>query len=329
MTSISPNDSLSKRTDRVTRVYDRRTGSLVEERVLGDALMRLAYLGPGRALFSLLFFRTAWFSRLLGRYADCRCSRRRIAGTVRDLGIDMSECRDPLESFRTFNEFFYRRLKDGARPFDPDPAVLCSPADCRISVFPRLAGDTCVPVKGKEYTLSALFGPAKAERATAFSGGSLAVCRLCPADYHRFHYPGAGTTVERWEVDGRLHSVHPLVLGLGIPVFVENRRVVSLLRLVNLGPTAFVEVGAFGVGGMVQTHVETSFRKMAEKGYFRFGGSTIILVFEEDAVRFDEDLREQSAAGLETLVKAGERIGGMTPRAEPQCDGLRPDAAVR
>jgi len=293
---------------KATLIYDRQSRSLVEEKVLGDTLMRLAYLSPGRALFQLLFFRTAWLSRLLGCYASSALSRRHITKTIAGLGIDVTEFKNPPDSFHSFNEFFVRHLKNGVRPFDPTPEALCSPADRRLLVFPELQDDTCLPVKGKEYTIAELFGPEHASQAEAFRGGALAVCRLCPADYHRFHFPAAGSIEEEWAISGRLHSVHPLALGLNIPVFVQNRRVVSLLRLETFGIAAFIEVGAFGVAAIVQTHDEKRFGKMDEKGYFEFGGSTIILVFQKGAVTFDEDLVQQSTAGRETLVKAGERI---------------------
>jgi phosphatidylserine decarboxylase len=176
-------------------------------------------------------------------------------------------------------------------------------------VFPRLADSTCVPVKGSQFTVSDLLGPGHEAEAAAFAGGALAVCRLCPADYHRFHYPADGRETAHWQVPGALHSVNPLAIELGLNVFAENRRQVTLLDLETYGCCAFVEVGAFGVAGIVQTHARGVFAKMAEKGYFKFGGSTLVLVFRAGAVRFDEDLCRHSAAGMEVLVRSGETIG--------------------
>jgi phosphatidylserine decarboxylase len=290
-------------------VYDRRTGSRFQETVLGDGMMRLAYSRPCRWAAEWLLFRNYLVSRLLGWYADQGFSRRRIRPTVEQLGMDESEFLRPVEDFRTFNEFFYRKLKPGARPFAADPATFCSPADCRILVYPCLRDGQCVPVKGRPFTVAGLFGPAGGNHPEAYDGGALAICRLCPADYHRYHYPADGNRMAEWDVDGRLHSVNPLALALNLPIFDQNHRVVSLLALARFGAVAFVEVGAFGVGGIVQTHGQAAFLRGEEKGYFRFGGSTIVLVFRPHAITFDEDLVAHSSEGLETLVRCGEGIG--------------------
>jgi phosphatidylserine decarboxylase len=291
------------------QVFDRRRGEYFRETVLGDGLMRLAYSAPLRGVSQWLLFRRALWSRLLGWYADRRLSRGRIQRTIAQLGLDESEFRDPVTSFGSFNEFFYRRLREGARPFDPAPERLSSPADCRLLVFPRLEGATCVPVKGREFTVGGLLGPGHEAEAAEFVGGALMVCRLCPADYHRYHYPAAGREVADWGVPGALNSVNPLALELGLNVFAENRRQVTMLELETHGRCAFVEVGAFGVAGIVQTHAWGPFAKMAEKGYFKFGGSTLVLVFRAGAVSLDDDLCHHSAAGTEVLVRCGESLG--------------------
>ena len=290
-------------------VHDRRTGELVQERVLGDRLLRLAYFSPLRPLCQLTLFRYSLASRVLGWYCDSAWSRRKIAGVIEFLGIDTAEFREPLSSFRTFNEFFCRRLREGARPFDPDPAVLCSPADARLTVIPRLEDEAQISVKGGSFTVEALLRAPAASDVAGLAGGAAVIARLCPADYHRFHYPAAGSRDAGWEIGGRYNSVNPLALAARPAVFQENRRFVSILDLHRFGKTAFVEVGAFGVGGIVQTHTAPTFEKMDEKGYFRFGASTIVLLFQPDAVRIDADLLANSEAGRETLVRAGETIG--------------------
>ena len=115
--------------------------------------------------------------------------------------------------------------------------------------------------------------------------------------------------MDSWEIDGRLHSVNSMVLSLGIPVFDQNRRVVTLLDLERFGRVAFIEVGAFGVAGIVNTHEGPAFRKMDEKGLFKFGGSTLVLLFEPGRMVFDDDVLAHSDEGLETLVRVGETLG--------------------
>ena len=289
-------------------VYERATGKLFQETVLGDALLKLAYLSPARGVFRLFLFSNAFFSKLLGWYSDTRWSRRKIAKTIALLDIDPGEFRDPVSSFRTFNEFFCRHLREGARPFDESPDVLCCPADCRLTVMPTLEKTTCVPVKGARFTIEELLR-APVEVAAEFAGGTCLVARLCPSDYHRFHYPAEGCELRRWGIDGRLDSVNPIALALDIAVFAENRRIVNMFDLKRFGKVAFVEVGAFGVAGIVHTHEGRAFRKMDEKGLFKFGGSTIVLVFQAGMVEISPDLIENSCAGYETRVLAGENVG--------------------
>ncbi len=304
MTQISPNIHL----------IDRRTGSTVYETVLGDRLLRLACLPPVRGIARGLLFNSGLPTRLLGWYADSRWSRGKIAATIRDLAIDMADYETPAGGYASFNDFFTRRLKPGRRPFDPDPAVLVSPADCRLLVYERLSQATCFPVKGVSFTLEELLGsgPNAAAEAARLANGVLLVCRLCPADYHRFHYPAAGRTAATWTVPGAYESVNPFALAAGARPFSGNARRVSILDTAATGRTAFIEVGAFGVGRIVQTHPTEKFAKMDEKGFFAFGGSTLVLVFPQGTFQPDTDLCRNSAQGLETLIRAGEPLGRST-----------------
>ncbi len=289
--------------------YRRGSSQKEEEIILGESLMRWAYHSRAGKLLGALLFEHPWLSRLSGRLAGTRWSRRQIPRVIRNLAIDPAEFAEPPEAYPTFNAFFSRRLKPGARPFATDPLVFASPADGRILVYPQLQAGTLLPVKGRSFTVDLLLGG----DATAFHGGSLAIVRLCPADYHRFHFPCDGRLLEQKRIPGRFHSVNPLILALGIDVFGENQREVALLENEPLGRFAYVEVGAFGVGSIVQTHADPLFHKGEEKGYFQYGGSTIVLVFQPGRIAFAADLLEHSRAGYETLLKAGEELGRMIP----------------
>lgn len=303
--------------------YDRRSGQMVRESVLGCGMIRFVYSPPIHPFAGALLGH-ALVSRLMGWYADRPGSRGRIAKTIRSTGIDMAQVAVPEGGFPTFNAFFTRRLVAGARPFPDRPEILGSPTDCRLTVYPRLEEGTCVPVKGRRFTVAALLGKEGEGELPAFRGGSLCVCRLAAIDYHRYHYPDDGTERARWRVGRRYESVHPFALSRNLPIFTENVRTVSILETAHFGKVAFVEVGAFGVGSITQTHAESAFRRGEEKGYFSFGGSTIILVFGPDAIRFDADLLEQSAKGVESLVHAGEAIGRMV-MPDHQCQPISGD----
>ncbi len=288
--------------------YDRQKAELAEEKVLGGFFMRLAYGCPAGKLLHWPLFARAFFSQLLGYCADRRMSRRRISGTVKDLNIDMSEVIVPEGGFASFNDFFIRRLKAGARPLAAEKEALVSPADCRILVYPKLEEGSCIPVKGSSFSVDELLGQPGAELAEEFSGGSLCVCRLCPADYHRYHFPADGELRRSWRLKGKYHSVHPMALWSGLRVFAQNLRQVNMLELENFGLSAFIEVGAFGVGSIRESFGGGKFRKGEEKGYFAFGGSTIIMVFKAGSIVFDADLLAKSAENIECLVRMGEQI---------------------
>ena len=290
------------------RVIDRQTGQVFDEVVMGEKYIRWAYQDARSGWLSRLLFGSHAVSRMMGLYYDSPLSRARIAPTIRDLGIDESEFLEPTDSFGSFNAFFVRHLKPEARPWSRDPRDVVSPADGRVLVFPAMDDGTFAPVKGYPFSLRALL-PGLAER---FVGGALAIVRLCPADYHRYHYPVAGRIVARRDIPGALHSVNPIALGSGADVFGANARSVTLIETPAAGTVAFVEVGAFGVGSIVQTHAGAQAAKMEEKGYFKFGGSTVVLVFEPGRIAFSPDLVAHSAEGLETLVKVGETIATVT-----------------
>lgn len=285
-------------------VVDRATGETFEEAVLGEKWIRWAYQSASARPIEKLLFRSALVSRLMGAWFDSRFSKPKIRSVVDELSIDMSEAVDDTGSFTCFNDFFIRHLKPEVRPYSDDPKDIVSPADGRVLVFPELAEDVFVPVKGHPMSVRSML-PGIADR---FIGGALAIARLCPADYHRYHFPAGGRITDARDIDGALHSVNPIALGAGPDVFGENKRSWTLIETDTIGSYCFVEVGAFGVGSIVNTRTSGAVRKMEEKGYFKFGGSTVVVVFEPGKVQFADDLVANSARGRETLVKLGQPL---------------------
>ena len=289
--------------------FDRASGELRQETVLGDKWLRLAYCSPIRGLLQWPLFGCAAFSRLMGWYLNTRASSKKIAPTIQQLKIPMDEAVVPPGGFQCFNDFFARPLKPGARPLPEDESRLISPADCRLTVFPDIPAGVAIPVKGVPFSVTELLGNEGAQFVRQLAGGSLMVCRLCPADYHRYHFPDAGTTLKYWKLRGKYHSVNPLALSLGFKVFAENLRTVRMMKLSHAeAPCAMIAVGAFGVAS-IHDQPGDRFGRGDEAGFFTFGGSTVIMVFPPQAVHFDDDLVEHSAAGIETLVKVNSAIG--------------------
>jgi len=293
-------------------VIDRETGEPFEEKVLGEKLIRWAYQDSRSGFLERILFRSACVSKLMGKWYDSSFSKGKIDAVIEKLAIDEDEFALPKESYRSFNQFFTRQLKPDARPFSTDPELIVSPADGRVHVFPTLDEETFAPVKGHPFNLRKMI-PGHADR---FTNGALAIVRLCPADYHRYHFPCAGDITEDRCIAGALHSVNPIALGSGFDVFGDNQRCYTLIDTEYAGTMCFMEIGAFGVGGIVNTRLAGHVEKMDEKGYFKFGGSTVVLLFEPGRIRFYEDLVANSDDGKETLVKVGQPLATANVRED-------------
>ena len=213
----------------------------------------------------------------------------------------------PLSHYSSFNDFFIRRLKPGARPCDPDPDRLCCPADGKVLVYPQIAAEDVLPVKNNQLAARELL--TEAIDPTPYHGGAALVVRLAPYDYHRFHFPADGQVGQAQWINGTYHSVNPVALARIPDVFHRNRRSVCELATPAFGRIAYIEVGAINVASIVQTYSPGPCERGQEKGFFQFGGSTVVLLFEPGAIAFDSDLVADSAAGLEVHVPTGAGVG--------------------
>lgn len=281
---------------------DRASGGKVVESVMGDRALRFAYDSLlGRTIWPVLFG-SRRVSAMLGRRYDSPRSKKDIAALAAIPGCRADEAEKPLADYTTFNEFFTRRLKPGARPLGEG---IVSPADGRLRLFLDADADTPFPLKGATRALRHVFGGEP-----GLGACDVAVFRLAPVDYHRFHFPCGCTTPKPVRIiPGQYHSVNPIALLRRPDVYADNERQIVECQA-EFGTFHLVDVGAFGVGTIVQTYTGETHAKGEEKGYFKFGGSTVILVSRAGAIRFDDDLVKNSAAGLETRVLCGERIGG-------------------
>lgn len=274
--------------------------------MFGERELRLFYGSwLGRTLTQHVLSRRP-LSQVYGLMKRSPWSRGQIQGFVDRLGIDASEAARPLEAYSSLDAFFARRLRPGVRPLDPDPNALLSPCDARTLVFSGWPRGEPLVVKKSRVSLAELVGdPALAER---FAGGPVLIARLAPADYHRYHFPASGWADPARATEGRLHSVHPIALSAGAASFL-NKRSLTLLQTERFGALALIEVGALVVGTILQTYSPGWVQRGAEKGTFRFGGSTVVVLCERGRVVWDEDLLATSATGDETLVRVGTRVG--------------------
>lgn len=307
-------------------VQDRITGQINEEKMsvyvrLG---IRLLYKGLKSREMEKKRIRRMLKSLSIkqGKKYDDPLSVRQIEGFINFHRLDMSEVLKPVESFKTFNEFFYRELKPGARPCSaPDePKIVVSPADCRSVVFDRIEDATKIWIKGREFSLERLLGAAYPEDVCRYKNGALGVFRLAPQDYHRFHVPVDGVMGTPKTIEGEYYTVNPMAIRSALDVYGENVRVLVPIDSVAHGRVMVVCVGAMMVGSTVITRQPGEKISRAEElGYFKFGGSTVVLLFEPGTINFDSDLVENSKGALETLIRVGMSIGHSpdTPQFEP------------
>ena len=268
-----------------------------------SGFLRFLYLNILGAPLRFLMTRR-FISRLGGAYMDSRLSARRIGKFIRENDIDMSDYED--RKYRSFNDFFTRKILAGKRPFSDAPTDLCSPADSRLSAF-TITDNAVFTVKGTPYTLEEMLGDK--ELAEQFAGGTLLVFRLSVDDYHRYAFFDGGrvATPPRY-IKGAFHTVRPIAFTKERRVFCRNAREVTVLETEHFGTAVQVEVGAMMVGRIIN-HDVTSFTRGDEKGYFAFGGSTVVLILKKDAANLDDCFIENTKNGLETRVRCGETIG--------------------
>jgi phosphatidylserine decarboxylase len=290
------------------KYFNRQTGNYEVEKVAGDKYLNWTYSSPIGMTLLELFLKKKTFSRLYGKYCDSSFSSRKISDFVKNFDIDMSISKSKAEDFKSFNDFFIREVTAEGRPLAMDRNVLMSPGDGRLSAFKDIDLNQLVQIKGLTYSLKELIQDDSV--AQKFEGGICLILRLCPVDYHRFHFVDDGICDETVRIKGHYYSVNPIALNKKQKLFCENKREWSLFHSDNFGEILHVEVGATCVGTIVQTYTSgVRLSKGSEKGYFKFGGSTTILFFQKNTVEIDAEIIHQTSLGYETKVNMGEKIG--------------------
>ena len=289
------------------RYFNRHTGQYETENVYGEAFLRWTYQHPLGAVALWAMVKRPFFSAWYGRRMSRAASAARVAPFIAQYGLEAADFLDPADSFRSFNEFFFRKLKPGARPVDEDPASVVFPADGRHLGFERASAVDGVFVKGQKFDLERLLGDKAL--AARHADGAVVLSRLCPVDYHRFHFPAAGRAGAPRLVDGPLFSVSPIALRKRLAYLWTNKRMITRLQTKRFGMVTLLEIGATCVGTIRQTYApDTDVAKGAEKGYFAFGGSSTLTLFEPGAVVLEADLLDHSRQQTELYARVGSRM---------------------
>ncbi|KAI8579592.1 hypothetical protein K450DRAFT_241742 [Umbelopsis ramanniana AG] len=294
-------------------VQDRLTGQIIEEKMavyvrLG---MRLLYRGSKNAVHSKRAQKILQnMSIKQGKRFDAPESAADIPAFIQFHKLDMGEVLDPVDSFKTFNEFFYRKLKVDARPCDKpeDPKIAVSAADCRMMTFATIDDATKLWIKGQEFSVGKLLGDE--ELGKTYTGGALAIFRLAPQDYHRFHSPVDGVVSEPRHISGQYYTVNPMAIRTTLDVYGENVRSILTIDSPEFGKVAVACIGAMMVGSIgITAKPGSTIKRTDELGYFAFGGSTLVVVWPPGKIEFDKDLLQNAQERLETLTRVGQHIG--------------------
>lgn len=279
-----------------------RTGEVITTNEKQNKVLdRLYNTADGRRLLKILT--RPLISKIAGDFMDSVFSKPLIKRFIRNNNIDTSQY--VMKRFRSYNDFFTRKVKPEKRPIDFDPAHLISPCDSKLSVYP-IDDKSIFRIKGSMYRVSDLVRNKFLAR--RYLGGWCMIFRLEVDDYHRYCYIDDGIKTGNTFIRGELHTVNPVALKR-YNIYKRNSREYTILHTENFGDAVQVEVGAMMVGRIKNHHTEYRFRKGEEKGMFLFGGSTVVLLFEKGRVRPDKDILINTEEGYETVVKYGERIG--------------------
>ncbi len=289
------------------RYFNRHTLQNETEQVYGEAFLRWTYGNPLGKLALHALVKRHGFSKWYGKRMSKPESASRIQPFIDKYGLDPADFADSPSSFRSFNEFFYRKLKPEARPIAASPIVF--PADGRHLGFADISKIDSFFVKGQTFDLPALLAdPTLAEK---YAHGSLVLSRLCPVDYHRFHFPASGIPSKTRTLEGPLFSVSPIALARKLAYLWTNKRTITELRTEDFGTILLMEIGATCVGSIHQTFTPgKAVEKGDEKGYFAFGGSSTITIFEPGKIQLAADLLENSAKQIELYARIGSEMAG-------------------
>nr|XP_043629304.1 phosphatidylserine decarboxylase proenzyme 2-like isoform X2 [Erigeron canadensis] len=313
-------------------VFDRKKKRLVEEIIDGKIVLSMRAIYQSKVGLGIM---DRGAKELLQSISEKQGKKMNSPESAKDIPtflkffkdqINIAEVKYPIDHFKTFNEFFIRELKPGSRPIahaGRDDIAVCA-ADCRLMAFNTAEESLRFWIKGKKFSIRGLLGNIPCSN--TFIGGTLVIFRLAPQDYHRFHFPVSGRIEQIVDIPGCLYTVNPIAVNSKYcNVFTENKRAVSIISTADFGKVAFVAIGATMVGSITFTKKTGDYvQKGDEFGYFSFGGSTVICVFEKDSIALDEDLLAYSARSIETLVSVGMQLGvSVKKRAELPLPDIR------
>lgn len=282
--------------------YKDRQGNAIDNTTKQDkSLERLYSKAPTRFLLKMIAGPTV--SKLAGKFLDTWPSTFLIDSFVKKNNIKMSDYE--RRRYRSYNEFFTRKIKASKRPINQEPSTLIAPCDGKVSAYP-ITLDQKFKIKNSYYTVASMLR--NPELAKDYIGGTCVILRLSVDNYHRYCYVDDAAKERNHFIPGRLYTVNPIILD-HVNIYKENSRSYCVLNTKNFGQVVQMEVGALMVGKINNYHRQAMVKRGQEKGKFEFGGSTVVLLLQRDIVGVDNDILKNTKDGYETIVKMGEAIG--------------------
>lgn len=282
------------------KIFDRQGNSVVYDQSQNQLLKRLYGNVVGRCILKVLTL--PFVTHLGGKYMNSSLSKRKISSFVQKNHIDLHQYEKV--DYKSYNEFFTRKILPEYRPIDKEETHLIAPADSKVSYYP-ITSKTILTIKDTRYTIEELLQ--SETLAKQYQKGVCLIFRLTVDDYHRYSFIDEGTKEKDVYIPGVFHTVNPIANDY-YPIYKQNSRSYSLLHTKNFGDVIYMEVGALMVGKICNHDIETYYRGQ-EKGYFEFGGSTIVMFFKENQIVVDKDIIFNSLNNYETKVQLGEKIG--------------------
>ena len=299
------------------KFYNRESQSEEIEKVYGDKAVQWLYQSPlGRMVAPVVTSHS--LSRFYGMIQDSSIlSHYKVAPFIRKFNIPIEEYlpekglihepKNGIYGYSSFNSFFTRKFREGIRSFPEEAGRMGAFAEARYFGYENLSDEERVPVKGQFLNAKSVL--VRDEYVKLFDDGPMLLARLCPVDYHRFHFPDDGKVIASYRIHGHLESVNPMALKQKDEIFCENERHVTILETKNFGLLAYVEVGATMVGKIIQSYKGKNFKRGQEKGMFLFGASTVMVYGQSGKWRPSQDILEKSSKGQEVLIKLGDTVG--------------------
>ena len=232
------------------------------------------------------------FSNLMGKYMNSKYSLKRVDKFIDKNDINIYEY--SKQKYTSYNDFFIRKVVESKRPINAHKNAFISPCDSKLTVY-KINDDLTLKIKDSYYSVDTLVDN---DIMNEYRGGYALVFRLSTDNYHRYCYIDSGTKGKNIHIDGIFHTVQPIALK-HYNFYKTNTREYTILNTNNFDKVIEVEVGALGVGRIVNNHEEYKFKKGEEKGYFEFGGSTIVLLVKKDIITIDEDIYNNEETSLQ------------------------------